>query len=254
MRANDKLKYGYLYGIFSVAFFLVAWEIAGRFKLIDPMFISYPSRVLADGFALLASGKITPHLSISLKTILLGFFLAVASGSLAGMIIGHSKRLYALLRPYVYFLNSFPKIAVVPLIIIWFGVGFASKVAVVYLMALVPVLMSAIDGSRNADPELMRMAKSFRIGKVKTLVYIVFFSALPFIFSGMRISAGRAVIGLVVAEVFGYGKGLGYLLSFYGANFQTSRLMFVILIFFAINMSLVGSIAFFEKKLVKWKN
>ncbi|KKU54999.1 MAG: Binding-protein-dependent transport system inner membrane component [Candidatus Moranbacteria bacterium GW2011_GWE1_49_15] len=249
----EKIKSNTFLGFFSVSAFLLLWEIAGRLKWIDPMFISYPTRVISDGIDLVLSGKITPHFIISVETLLLGFLLAVVVGVLGGLLIGSDERLYALFRPYVLFLNSLPKIAIVPLIIIWFGIGFSSKVVIVFLMSLIPILMNSIEGSRNVNGELVRMARSFKFRKREIMAKVVFFNAIPFVFAGMRMAAGKAVIGLVIAEVFGYGKGMGYLLSFYGTNFQTSRLMFLVLVFAALNLSLIRVIGILEKKVVKWK-
>lgn len=250
---TDKIRSGYFLSSLSVLVFLAVWEIVGRLEIINPIFISYPSEVFAAGFELVKSGKIIPHFIASVKALLAGLFLAVAAGGPGGLILGTNKNLYDFFRPFVFTLNALPKVAAVPLIIIWFGFGIVSKIAVVFLMALPSILINSLDAAKNIDKEFLEMAKSFKAGRLFVLKSITFFGSLPFVFSGIRVAIGKAVIGLVIAEVFGYGIGLGYLAVFYGQNFQTGRLMFVILLLLSITLALSGLLAVLERLVIKWK-
>jgi ABC-type nitrate/sulfonate/bicarbonate transport system permease component len=240
--------------LLSISIFFVVWEIISRMKFVDPLFISSPSKVILAGYSLTSSGEIFPHLFASIESLLAGLFLAVFFGVVAGLLISSDKILYKLFSPYVYALNSLPTIAIIPLIIIWLGIGIYAKIGIVFLMALKPILINTIDGVRNIDIRLIGMAKSFGAEKLFILKTIVFFSILGFVFSGIRISIGRSITGLVVGEAFGYGKGLGFLVSFYGMTFNTSRLMFVVLVLLAISIALSEFVFLAEKKLLKWKH
>lgn len=239
--------------VFSVLIFLALWQAA---SLINPkllIFISSPARILAEGLELVSRGNFWVHVTASLTAFSLGFFPAVILAVAAGLVIGYYKKIFAAFKPHVFVLSSLPMAALAPLFIIWFGIGLAAKAAIVFLMALPPVLVNTIDGTKNADKELIKMAKSFGAGDLTVLKNVIFFSALPFIFSGSRLAVGRAVIGLVISEVFGYGKGLGFLVSFYGSTFQVGRLMFVIMLLLGFNMAMISLINLIKKLTVRWE-
>jgi NitT/TauT family transport system permease protein len=239
--------------IFSVAVFFAAWEIIARLKLINPLFISSPLKVYLAGYELIRTGEIFPHLFASLEALFFGLFLAIIFGTIAGLLIGSNKTLYEFFSPYVYALSSLPTVAVIPLIIIWFGIGIYAKIAIVFLMALKPLLINIIDGVRKVDSRLTGMARSFRASNFFIIRTITIYSVLEFAFSGLRISVGRSITGLIVGEAFGYGKGLGFLVSFYGNTFQTARLMFLISLFFVVSLFLISLVNVAEKKIIRWK-
>jgi len=243
----------YYIGAFSVAIFFVVWEITARLKLINSVFISSPSKVYSAGYEMLGSGEIFPHIFISLEALFSGLFLAAALGMIIGLMIGSNKTLYQFFSPHIYALNSLPTVAVIPLIIIWFGIGIYAKIAIVFMMALKPILINVIDGVRNVDKKLIGMSRSFGADSIFVLRSITLFSILPFLFSGLRISIGRSITGLIVGEAFGYGKGLGFLVSFYGSTLQTSRLMFIILLLLFISAGLINIILYIEKKIIIWR-
>lgn len=243
----------YRLSIVSVFVFFIFWEIISRLRLVDPLFISSPSKIFLAGKDLVMSGEIFPHLAASLEALVLGFVLAVAIGVIAGLLIGFSKTLRSIFLPYVFALNSLPMVAVVPLIIIWLGIGLYAKVAVVFFMSLSPILINTIDGFQNLDKKLIEMAKSFGASPFFTLRTVTFLSIMPFIFSGLKIAIGKSIIGLVVGEAFGYGKGLGFLVTFYGNTFQVARLMFIILILLVISLIATNLVAKIEKKIINWK-
>lgn len=232
--------------------FLILWEITGRLELINPIFISFPSKVLEAGYGLFASGEIFPHILMSLKVFFSGFTIALILGVILGITIGSNSKLYKYSKSYVYTLNSIPKVAFIPIIILWFGVGFAAKTFIVFLMAFTPIIINTIDGARNTSTELLKMSKIFNANKIQTLLYIILPSSVPFIFSGARISVGKGMIGLVIAGMFGYGKGLGHLISDYGSNILTNKLFFVIILLVTLSLTIIRLISFIETKTVKW--
>jgi len=120
-------------------------------------------------------------------------------------------------------------------------------------MALPSIIINTIDGVKNTDKELLKMAKSFKAGKLFTIKSIMFYKSLPFIFSGMRIAVGKSIIGLVVAEIFGYGIGLGYLVSFYGANFAAAKLIFIIFVLLGIALTMTGLLAAVSRIVIRWQ-
>jgi NitT/TauT family transport system permease protein len=244
----------YKLNILSVFVFFSAWEVIARLNWVDPIFISSPSKVFLAGYNLIRTGEIFPHLFVSLEALFLGLFLAIVFGVIAGLLIGSNKVLYGLFSPYVYALGSLPTVAVIPLVIIWLGIGIYAKIAIVFLMALKPILINVIDGVRNVDRKLIGMARSFGADDYFILRTVTFFGALEFSFSALRSAVGRSITGLIVGEAYGYGKGLGFLVSYYGGNFQTSRLMFAIILLLFISLCLINIIKILERKIIKWKN
>ena len=242
-----------LISIGSILFFLALWELVSFLELINPLFISKPSAIFLAGTALIKSGFIAPHLIASMKVFFAGFILAILFGFFGGLLISLNKNIYNIFKPYIFIANALPKVAIIPLVIIWFGLGIESKIFIVFLMAFPSIIINTIDGVKNTNNEYLSMAKSFGASKFFILKSITFYSVLPAALSGVRISIGKGMIGLVVAEVFSYGVGLGYLISYYGMVFQTAKLMFIIILLLVINLMLTILVTIIEKKYFKYR-
>lgn len=243
-------KEGYLISLIALAAFFVVWQVGSDAGSIPAALVSSPYQVFLKLMRSLSDGSLAGHGLASLKVLSAGLLMALAVGVPGGVLLSGSKKLFYSTRPFIFALNSLPMVALLPLVVIWFGLGFVSKAVVVFIMSFLPVIISAYEGGRNTDPELLRMARSFGAGRFAILYHVIFRGALPYIFSGVKIASGRAIIGLVVAEMFGYGKGLGYLLSFYGSTGAIAGLMMVCLILLLFNLSLLSAINYFEKKLI----
>lgn len=240
-------------GFFSILLFAFMWEAAVRLHFLSEFLVSMPSQVFKNGLALLTDSNFYRHAFISLETFFLGYLLAVIFGVLSGILIGSSKKALSYFNPFILMLSALPIVAVVPLIVIWLGFGIASKVAIVFLISVVPIIISSIDGAKNTRRAYLLLAKSFQFSRIQILRNVVFLDALPHIFSGLRIAIGRGVLGLVIAEVFGYGKGLGYLISYYSSTTQVANLIFIILFLIIVTMILTGIISFLQKNMITWK-
>jgi NitT/TauT family transport system permease protein len=183
-----------------------------------------------------------------LSAFFIGLIIAIIIGVVVGIAVGGSKKLEAAIKPYVFALNSLPLVAIIPLMIIWFGIGAFSKTVVVFLVAVIPIIISVSDGVKTVDQNLVKMAESFGASKIK----VIFFHSLPNIISGIRIAVGRALVGLLAAEFFGFGKGIGYLISLYGSTFEVNKMMALVLLVIAFNILMIALINITEKKLVHW--
>lgn len=247
-----KLKRSQFISITSVVLFFLLWELVGWKGLVNPVFISRPSVIFTQGYKLFVSGELAPHLLASLGVLFSGLLLAAVVGIVGGLVIGSSETLKSFFKPYIATIQALPMVAIIPLIMIWFGLGFTSRAVAVFLMALTPILVSTLDGVKNADPDILKMARSFGANRWQLLKTVLPFSAMPFIFSGLKQSIGRGIIGIVIGEVLGAGKGLGYLVSFYGVTYKTAQLLFVVIILLAINFLLTELILTLEKRIVRW--
>ena len=239
--------------LFSVASFLLLWEFIARLGIIDKVFISSPSAIILAGTKMLFSVEFFADLSSSVQVLFLGFFLAILCGVSFGFWVGRNYFWYDFFKVYIFGLNAVPMLALMPLLILWFGLGMTTKVVVVFLITLPPIIINTIDGVRMARSDLLEMAQAFEVSEGKIFRSIIFFETLPHIFSGLKVAVGRSVLGLVIAEVFGYGKGLGYLVSYYGSVMQTDRLLFVVTILLGVSIAMIKVISTIEKRIIFWK-
>ena len=240
--------------LFPILLLLTTWEICSYFNLIQAIFISSPAKVFNAFIVLFSTGSILIHLQTSLLTLLGGLFCAISLGIPAGIIIGYFEKIYIFSKVYIYLLNALPLVAIIPLILIWLGIGFSSKIFVVFLLSVTPILINTLDGVHSANKKRLMMAKTFNASNLFILKTITIYEAIPFIFSGLKLAIGRSIAGVIIAELFGYGKGLGYLITYYGGTFQTANLIAIIIIILTISLFGIFLISFLEKNVVYWKS
>lgn len=243
----------YRRSIISIGIFLILWQCAFLFTEDGALFLSSPLLVVRELYSMFSGSQIYMHLEKSLVALFVGLTLGLSFGVFIGVLLGYYPKIKEYLWPYVFFLNALPLVAIFPLIIIWFGIGIASKIGIIFIMTFVPIVISTMDGIESMPQTLRTMAMSFGASNMLIIRAIALPHALPHIFSGLRIAVGRGIVGLVIAEVFGYGKGIGYLVSFYGANFQITRLMAVVVVLLAISLLLTSAIGIIEKKILLYK-
>jgi ABC-type nitrate/sulfonate/bicarbonate transport system permease component len=248
-RANERA----IIGAGSLALFLLAWEIVSRSGLVDPMFISSPVRVVRTGATLLASGEIWGDLRTSAVEFLLGYVGAAVVGIALGLFMGWSRRLQYAFGPFVDTLNAVPRVTLLPLIIIWFGIGIWSKVVVVFLGAVIPILINTQSGVKTNEARFLRVARSFGASELKVFVSIILPGAVPFIFTGLKYGAGRALLGVVVGELYAATAGVGHMIADAGNTFQTDVVFFGVLVFTASGLATVTVLDAFERRFENWR-
>ncbi len=231
-----------LIGGSSVAAVLVAWQAAGSRTLMGPEIISYPSQVLSVGASLLASGEMTRHLLVSLGEFASGFPPAVLVGITLGLMMGHFRRLRHLLDPLTMALYTTPRIALIPLLVLWFGVGMASKVAVVFLGGVFPVLVNTIVGVQQVDPVWVRAARAFGASRFQVMITVTLPGSLPAVMAGIRLGIGRAVTGVIVGEMYVSLAGVGHLIQLYGNAGRVAELVFLVAMLAAFGVLCVAAV------------
>ncbi len=246
----DKFK---VIPLISIAIFLLIWQWVGSTGIVNPLFISFPTAIWEAAKELFGTGFIYEHLLISAQEFFIGYFAAVAIGITLGILVGWYKSLYRMLNPFINIFYITPRIALLPLIILWLGIGLWSKVLVVFLGAVFPILINVIIAIKNTDLELVKVAKSFGANDLQTFRTVALPYSTPFILAGLRLAIGRGVIGIIIAELYGPQGGIGYLLNYYGATFQTDKLMVTILIIIFFGVILTEILQFFEKKVESWR-
>jgi len=212
-----------------LAFFMV-WESMTRFSLVNPLFISSPTLVARAGYRLFAEGEIWKDLRVSGTEFIIGYLMAAGVAIPLGLAVGWYKRLYYILGPFIDALNAVPRVALLPIIIIWAGIGIWSKIVVVFLGAVIPMLINTFSGVKTTEQRFLRVARSFGASEFKIFWTIVFPGTVPFIFTGLKYASGRALLGVVVGELYAATAGIGFLITVAGATFQTDKVFVGILI------------------------
>ena len=220
----------------AVAIFLVAWEIAPRLRLVDPFFTSQPSRVLVASVEIIRSGTLVHDATVSLSEFAVGFALALLVGVPVGLMLGTFPTLRYLLDPPVMAIYATPQLALLPIFVLWLGIGMASKVAVVFIGASIPIVVNSMAGVRQVDRSLVLAARSFCASRRDVFVRVILPASLPSVMIGIRLGLSRAVLGVVVAEMYVSQEGVGNQIMRYGSAFRVEHLLFYVLLVSAFGL------------------
>ena len=237
--------------LISIAVTLLAWEVLGR--RINPLFMSYPSAILRAAYTMALDGELLGALTSSLRTLLIGFFSASVVGIVIGLLIGRYKTVDAATDWLVNALYSTPLIAVIPLVILWFGLGDAAKLFIVTILAVFPVLINTASGVRNVPRSLIDVGAAFAANERQVFLKIILPAVLPFIMTGLRLGIGRAIIGMVAAEFFTAITGLGALIVKYGNQYDTASMFVPILILMFLGVALTSLVRKVEEMCAPWR-
>jgi NitT/TauT family transport system permease protein len=235
----------------SIAIVIAAWEFFGRD--VNPVFGSYPSAIAVAFWDLLKSGELVKALAQSLQAFLVGYALAVVVGVPLGLVIGRSRVLEAALGVFVTGAYAMPLVALVPLLVLWMGLGFAVKACVVFLMAVFPIVINTWLGVRAVPKTLIEVGKSFVAPPLVILRRIVLPATLPYIMAGVRLAVGRAVVAMVIAEFFTTISGLGAVIINSANNFDTATMFVPIIILMVMAIGLNSLIGWVERKVAPWQ-
>lgn len=237
----------------AVVVFLAAWEGVVRFGLINPLFTSSPSRIVMTFLRMLHEGVLAKDIRVSGTEFLIGYSAAIVVGVVVGVAMGWYRDVSAALQPFVSALYSTPRIALLPLFIIWLGIGIWSKIAVVFLVAMFQILINAEAGVRAADESLIRTARSFGANDWQIFTTIVVPGAVPFLIAGLRLGLGQALVGIVVGELYAATAGIGYEIAVAGETFQTDRVFVGIAILALAAILLMWCLRRVELRFERWK-
>ena len=241
-------------GAAAVIVFLTAWELCGNtLQLINPLFMSAPSLVFKAAFQMFASGEIFNDLYVSGIEFVVGYILSVVVAIPFGIAIGWYKRFAYVCDPFVNAMNATPRIALLPLVIIWLGIGILSKVGIIFLGAVFPLLINTRDGVKTTPHNLLTAARSFGASEWQIFKSVVLPSTVPFILTGLRLAVGRALIGVMVGELYAATAGIGFMITVAGATFQTDKIFVGVLIFAISGMTLTAVIDRYEHRFDKWR-
>lgn len=240
-------------GAISIFGGLALWELLARLLLENDLLIPPPSSVLRSFWNLAVSGELNQHFAATLFEFVCGFTTACVIGVIIGYFMGRYKRFDEVMDPWIATLYSIPIIAIVPLIIIWFGIGMISKVIVVFKITAVAIILNTAAGIKNLDPVWLELAKSLRLSGWETTYKIRFPGALPYIITGMRLGVGRALLGVIVAELLAANAGLGYLLRDSSETWDSPKLFVTVFLLAAMGLLSFNLIKRLERRLAPWR-
>jgi NitT/TauT family transport system permease protein len=239
--------------IASVIGGLAIWEFIGLYVVKNALFLATPSSSILALGEMWAQGVLQKAIVISGEEFLIGFVIAVIAGTLIGLLTASFENLSLVLTPWISGFYASPIVALAPLLILWFGVGIWSKIAVVISLVIFPMIINTETGIKHTDPQLIEAARSFGASRLQIFEKVSLPSALPYIIAGLRLGVGRGLIGVVIGELAGARGGLGYLINNASQVFNMPQLFASVIVLAVAGIVLTAGFQYLERVLVPWK-
>jgi len=236
--------------IVSLVIVLGGWEYVGR--QINPVLFTYPTAVGAAAIKMIGSGELWQYLSQSLIVLGAGLALAVVFGIALGVIMARYWVIDIALDTYITALYSIPSVALVPVLVLWIGFETSAKIAVVFLFTFFPMVINTYQGVKNVDTRLLAVGRAFRCSERQLWANIILPAALPFIVAGLRLSIGRGLIGMVLADLYTAITGIGYLISRYASIYRTDAMFVPVVTLGVLGITLTGLLRVIERWVTPW--
>ncbi len=231
--------------------FIAAWEIAARVGLIDSFILSQPTRILRTYFNM-AQNDLLMHMGVTIYETLVGFLLGAALGTLLAIVLWWSAFVSKVSEPYLVVLNSLPKIALGPVIIILVGAGTKAIIFMALAISLIVTVLEMLSGFRSTDKELIKMAVTFGASKRQIFTKVVFPSNIVTLFNSLKINIGLSLVGVIAGEFLVSKAGLGYLIVYGGQVFQLDLVMASVIILSVVAALMYEGVVLLEKLVMRW--
>jgi NitT/TauT family transport system permease protein len=235
-----------------VAFF-VLWEIGARTGKIDPFFFSSPSAIFAAAVTEVQRPRFWDDVKISALELGVGSLVAVLLAVPLGIAIGWYRRVSFTFDPWLQFFNALPRVALVPLVVLWAGLGPEMKTVIVFLGGFFSIILPTVEGVRTVDRSLHDVARSFGARQRLIFTSLVIPGTLPFIVSGIRVAVGRVLAGVIIAEFYAQTQGVGVMIARSASTQQPDRMLFGVLIFTLLGLVLTEAVGSVERYLSRWR-
>jgi NitT/TauT family transport system permease protein len=252
----------FLVTVLNLTAFFCLWELFARSGIVSPLFFPKASSMFAalwDGLThsappgAVVSGSIRDHLFYTLTNLGIGLVIACAIGIPAGLLMGGNKYIEKILSPYVWALASLPRIALVPLFILFLGFAIKMQITIIVLSAVFPIIINSWAGVKTTDKSLLAAAKVFGASRRELYVKVVLPYTLPFIISGIQQGVGRGLVGVIIAEIFGGSNGLGYLVKRSADTFDSALMYAVLFLLVVVSLTLVQFTRWLEAYVAPWR-
>jgi ABC-type nitrate/sulfonate/bicarbonate transport system permease component len=238
--------------LLSLLIVLALWEFYGR--RVNPILFTYPLAIARAFIALVLSGELQSYMKDSLLVLLYASILSVIVGVFFGVVMGRYSLVEWAADIYINALYSMPMVAMVPLIVLWFGFRVPAKVIIVFLFMVFPILINTYQGVKDVDRNLQEVARSFCSSEAQLWRHLIIPSALPFIVVGIRLAIGRGLVGMIVAEFYTSVTGLGYMIVRYANAFETDKLFVPIVVVMILGVGLMWFAKWIEGRIAPWRN
>ena len=235
---------------------IVLWELMPHVLTLPKglaLFFTTPSRVIDASYQLFVENKIQEHFYVSSIEFLAGLGLAIVVGLPVGLITGRSRNIDAMVDPFITVLNATPRLIFLPLFILWFGIGIWSKIVIVFIGAVFPLLINTYEGVKNVDKVLVNVVRSFGANEWQVMKTVVLPNSVPYIVVGLRLAIGRAILGVVVGEFFGASKGLGFMIATAATNYKVDVVFVGVAIFMDLSLILTMAVKKIESNISRWR-
>ena len=251
--AGSRLLGGALWKTASLLAVFALWELLPRFGIVDRVWFPPLSKVLAVLWQMLRSGELQDHIAGSLTRSVTGFGLAALVAVPLGLTIGWYARVRSFLSPVLEFFRNTSALALLPVFILFLGIGEASKIGIVTFACFFPILLSTISGVKSVDPLLVKSARSLALSAPAIFAKIILPSAVPSVFTGFRLAAQSSILVLIAAEMVGATRGLGYLINYAQFNFLLPKMYAGILTIAFIGLAINQLLVTIERRLSRWR-
>jgi len=240
-------------GTLGLIGFVLLWEVAARLQWADPVLISSPTHVALALKNWAFSGILLRDLATSLWELAIAFVASALVGIPLGVAMGWNRPAEYALDPFIWLLYSTPLVSFWPLFIIWLGIGTKTIIALAFLFSVVQVIINTMAGVRSIDPVLIRCARSFNARTIDLFFKFTLPGALLMIIAGLRLAVGRALIGVVIGELFSSNAGLGFHISYYGARLRFADVFAGLFMVVVVGICTTQIIRVVETRLTRWK-
>jgi NitT/TauT family transport system permease protein len=244
LESRALFRYGFL------ALILIAWQIVGPH--INPIFFTYPTKIAVAFYELTVSGDLPLYLSQSLEVMFYGLLAAVVVGIPLAVLMARVRWLDWALDFPINALYATPLVALVPLLVLWFGIYLKAKIIVVFLFAVFPILINTYQGVRECDKNMLEVAHSFRSSEWLVWQDVLLPFALPYIAAGVRLAIGRGLVGMVIAEFYTTISGLGFMITRYANNFEMDKTFVPVIVLMALGVSFTSGLKWLERRIAPW--
>jgi len=252
LKISTRLKFTLL-TIINVTCFFILWELVATYSGVTNLFLPKFSDVMKDIPEMMAEGILLPNLLVSLVNFTVGLLIGIAIGLPLGFATGALRTLDRILSPYQWALFSMPRVILIPLIFLWFGITNNARLAIVAISVFPQLSVVVMEGVRTTNTTLLKVARSFGATRWKLFRSVLIPSSVPFIGTGIRMGMLRGLIGLFVGELFITNNGLGSIIGYARARFDTERMFACLFIFVGFSIIAMAATRFFETRLYKWR-
>jgi NitT/TauT family transport system permease protein len=226
------------------------WEVLG--PLVNPILFSYPSKIAVAFYELTVSGELPYYALESLQILFYGLAFAIVIGVPLAVLMARFKPVDWALDLPINALYATPMVALVPLLVLWFGIYMQAKIIVVFLFAVFPILINTYQGVRECDKNMIEVARSFRSTEWQMWKDVLLPFAVPYIAAGIRLAIGRGLVGMVIAEFYTTISGLGFMISRYANVFETDKTFVPIILLMFLGIALTAALKWVERRVAPW--